>query len=136
MRTFKEVDRANTKGQQILGCMWVFKYKLDKHRNLQKYKARLVVCGNQQATGDLPTRAITLASTTFRTLMAMTAHFDLETRQLDAINAFVNCDLDEVVYMRPPPGFEKPGKVLLLRKALYRLRRSPLLWQNKLTEVF
>ena len=136
MRTFKEVDRTNAKGQQILGCMWVFKYKLDKHRNLQKCKARLVVCGNQQAAGDLPTRATTLASTTFRTLMAMTARFDLETRQLDAINAFVNCDLDEVVYMRLPPGFEKPGKVLLLRKALYRLRRSPLLWQQKLTDVF
>jgi hypothetical protein len=116
--------------------MWVFKYKLDKHRNLQKCKARLVVCGNQQAAGDLLTRATTLASTTFCTLMAITARFDLETRQLDAINAFVNCDLDEVVYMRLLPGFKKPGKVLLLRKALYKLRRSPLLWQQKLTNVF
>ena len=55
---------------------------------------------------------------------------------MDAINAFVNCDLDEVVYMRLPPGFKKPGKVLLLNKALYRLRQSPLLWQKKLTDVF
>ena len=69
-------------------------------------------------------------------LMAMAAYFDLETRQMDAINAFVNCDLDEVVYMRLPPGFEKPGKVLLLNKALYGLRRSPLLWQKKLIDVF
>jgi hypothetical protein len=107
--------------------MWVFKYKLDKHKNLQKCKARLVVCGNQQAAGDLPIRATTLASTTFCTLMAMTARFNLETRQLDAINAFVNCDLDEVVYIRFPLGFEKPEKVLLLKKALYRLRRSSLL---------
>jgi hypothetical protein len=38
--------------------------------------------------------------------------------------------------MRLPPGFEKPEKVLLLRKALYRLRRLPLLWQQKLTDVF
>ena len=57
----------------------------------------------------------------------MTAQFDLETHQLDAINTFINYDLDELVYMRLPPGFEKPGKVLLLQKALYRLRRSPLL---------
>ena len=35
-----------------------------------------------------------------------------------------------------PPGFKKPGKVFLLRKALYGLRRSPLLWQTKLTEAF
>jgi hypothetical protein len=85
------------------------------------------VCENQQAAGDLPIRATTLASTTFCTLMAITACFDLETRQLDVINAFVNCDLDKVVYIRLLPGFEKPGKILLLRKALYRLRRLPLL---------
>jgi hypothetical protein len=85
------------------------------------------MCGNQQAAGDLPTRATTLASTTFRTLIAITAHFDLETRQLDVINAFVNCDLDKVIYIRLSPGFEKPGKILLLKKALYRLRQSPLL---------
>ena len=84
----------------------------------------------------MPIRATTLASTTFRTLMAMTAYFDLETCQIDVINTFVNYDLDEVVYMRLPPGFKKPGKVLLLNKALYRLRRSPLLWQKKLTDVF
>jgi hypothetical protein len=85
------------------------------------------VCGNQQAAGGLPIKATTLASTTFCTLIAITTCFDLETRQLDAINAFVNCDLDEVVYIRLSLGFEKPGKVLLLRKALYKLRRSPLL---------
>jgi hypothetical protein len=116
--------------------MWVFKYKLDKHKNLQKCKACLVVCENQQAAGDLLTRATTLASTTFCTLIAIIACFDLETRQLNVVNAFVNCDLDKVVYIRLPLGFKKPEKVLLLKKALYRLRRSPLLWQQKLTNVF
>jgi hypothetical protein len=136
MRSFQEVSKSCAKGQQILSCMWVFIYKLDKHGYLIKCKARLVVCGNQQAIGDLPTRATTLASAAFRTMMAITARFDLETRQLDAVNAFVNCDLDEVVYMRTPPGFEKPGTVIRLRKALYGLRRSPLIWQKKLTELF
>jgi len=91
------------------------------------------VCGNQQARGDLPIRATTLASTAFRTLIAITAKFDLETVQMDAVNAFVHCDLDEVVYMKMPPGYMKQGKVLRLRKALYGLRRSPLLWQTNLT---
>jgi hypothetical protein len=60
----------------------------------------------------------------FRALMAIMAKFDLETVQMDAVNAFVNCDLDEVVYMRPPPGFDTSNgkKVLRLRKALYGLR--------------
>jgi hypothetical protein len=70
---FKEVKRSDTTGKQVLGCMWVFIYKLDKHGFLVKCKARLVVCGNQQEPRDLPTRATTLASTTFRTLMAITA---------------------------------------------------------------
>ena len=65
--------------------------------------------------------------------MAITAKFDLETIQMDAVNAFVHCDLDEVVYMKMPPGYTKKGKVLRLRKALYGLRRSPLLWQKNLT---
>ena len=113
--------------------MWVFVYKTDKHGFLVKCKARLVVCGNQQAKGDLPTRATTLASMSFRALMAIAAEYDLELEQMDAVNAFVNCNLDEVVYMRLPPGYEKAGKVLRLRKALYGLRRSPLLWQKDLT---
>ena len=44
--------------------------------------------------------------------------------------------IDEVVYIRPPPGFEPLRKVLHLRKALYGLRRSPLLWQRELTSTF
>ena len=55
--------------------------------------------------------------------MAITAKFDLETTQIDAVNAFVHCDLDEVVYMKLPPGFNKgkTDKVLRLRKSLYGL---------------
>ncbi|XP_044717886.1 reverse transcriptase (RNA-dependent DNA polymerase) domain-containing protein [Hirsutella rhossiliensis] len=98
-------------------------------------KARLVVCGNQQEKGDLPTRATTLAGMSFRTLMAIAAKHDLELEQMDAVNAFVHAPLDdeEVIFMRMPPGFQKRGKVLRLRKALYGLRRSPLLWQQMLT---
>src|SRR6266702_7224939 len=129
MRSFQEIDKKHAKGQQILSSMWVFVYKTDKHGFLQKCKARLVVCGNQQAPGDLPTRATTLASTTFQTLMAITAKFDLETTQIDTVNAFVHCDLDKVIYMKLPPRFSKGkiDKVLCLRKALYGLQQSPLL---------
>jgi hypothetical protein len=54
---------------------------------------------------------------------------------MDAVNAFVHCKLDELVFMRLPPGFEKYGTALKLRKALYGLRRSPLLWQQDLTQT-
>jgi len=55
--------------------------------------------------------------------MAITAKFDLEMTQIDAVNTFVYCDLDEVVYIKLLPGFNKgkEDKVLHLKKALYRL---------------
>lgn len=142
------VDSSEARGHQVLGCQWVFVYKTGKHGELIDCKARLVVCGNQQWKCELSTRATTLASTALRVLLALIARFDLETLQLDAVNAFVHADLDEVVFVRVPPGYKQPpgyeperkdktgglqGKVLRLNKALYGLRRSPILWQQKLT---
>jgi len=61
--------------------------------------------------------------------MAITAKFDLETTQIDIVNAFVHYDLNEVVYIKLPPGFNKgkKDKVLRLRKALYGLQQLLLL---------
>jgi hypothetical protein len=115
--------------------MWILTYKTDKHGMLQRYKAKLMICGNQQKSGNLPTKATTLAATSFRTLMAVLARFDLETIQLDAINVFVNADLNELVYMRTPLGFSVKNHVLRLNRALYGLRKSPLLWQKELSRA-
>jgi len=115
--------------------MWVFIYKTDKHRFLQKCKTCLVVYRNQQAPGDLSIRVTTLASMTFQTLMAITAKFNLETTQINIVNTFVYCNLNKVIYINLPPGFNKgkKDKVLHLKKALYRLQQSPLLWQKNFT---
>lgn len=59
--------------------------------------------------------------TSLRVLLAIVAKFNLETLQLDAVNAFVHVDLDETVFMHMPPGFSKNGKVLRLNCALYGL---------------
>src|SRR6266568_8061272 len=69
--------------------------------------------------------------------MAITTKFDLKTTQIDTVNAFVHCNLNKVIYIKLPPGFNngKKDKVLRLRKALYRLQRSPLLWQKNLTSL-
>ncbi|KAJ3455051.1 hypothetical protein MRS44_013651 [Fusarium solani] len=53
--------------------------------------------------------------------------------QYDVVNAFVNAELKQDVYMRMPPGYRRPGLILKLQKALYGLRQSPLLWQKELT---
>ena len=65
--------------------------------------------------------------------MAICAKFDLETRQFDAVNAFTNSDLDKTVYCHMPKGFRRRGWCWKLLKALYGLRRSPLLWYRELS---
>jgi len=67
--------------------------------------------------------------------MAVTAAFDLEAKQLDAVNAFTNSKLDEIVYCDCPEGFEQLGYCLLLLQALYGLPRSPLLWLNDFSKT-
>ncbi|RYP87917.1 hypothetical protein DL769_000369 [Monosporascus sp. CRB-8-3] len=134
MRSWEVVDQSSAKGKQVLGCTWVYVYKFNKHGWLQKCKARLVVRGDQQlkaACGN--TYASTLAGRSFRALIATAARFDLELKQYDAINAFVNANLPYEVYMKTPPGYPQRGKTLLIRKALYGLRESPLLWQKDFT---
>jgi hypothetical protein len=136
MRSWTEISRQDlrARGNQILDCMWVYVYKFDKHGRFQKCKARLVVRGDQQVKSvHEETYAATLAGRSFRTLMAIAARFDLELIQYDAVNAFVNARLDKDIFMRMPPGYRKPGMILMLQKALYGLRESPLLWQRDLT---
>ena len=69
--------------------------------------------------------------------MAIIAKFNLKTTQINTVNVFVHCNLDKVVYIKLLLGFTKgkEDKVLHLRKALYRLRQSPLLWQKNLTSL-
>jgi hypothetical protein len=67
--------------------------------------------------------------------MALVAAFNLNVIQLDAVNAFVNADIDQDVYITCPEGYKEAGRdiCLKLRKALYGLRKSPKLWHNELS---
>jgi hypothetical protein len=116
--------------------MWVYTYKLDKHHRFMKCKARLVVRGDQQRNiTSQDTYAATLASRSFRMLMAIAAKCDLELKQYDVTNAFVHASMDRETYMRMPKGYTKRGTILRVQKALYGLRISPLLWQKEFTST-
>jgi len=118
-----------------LPLTWRFTYKFDKYSFLQKFKARICVRGDLQPFSEKDTYAATLAARSFRTLMALAARWDLEIRQLDAVNAFPNSELDEEIYVELPDGYKLSGKVGRLLRALYGLRRSPLLWQKLLSSA-
>ncbi len=121
-------------GKRPLNLKWVYTYKFDSRGYLEKCKARICVRGDQQPESLLSTAAITLASKTFRLMIALMTYFSLKLMQYDFINAFLNALIDEVVFTRIPLGFMKENCHWRLLKALYGLRRSPLLWHKELSE--
>ncbi|RDL36452.1 uncharacterized protein BP5553_05804 [Venustampulla echinocandica] len=136
MEAFEFVPKQNYQVQEPLPLTWVFKYKLNTDRFLTKYKARLCARGDLQKLEHWQeTYAATLAAQTFRFMMALVAGFGLETRQYDAVNAFINSKLEPPLLCKCPEGYEAPGKLLLLHKALYGLKESPLLWYRELTST-
>ena len=128
--TFELVDYPE--GKQVLPLKWVFTYKHDDAGYLIRHKARICVRGDlQHHTGD-DIYAATGAYRSFRILMALVCAFGLICHQIDFKNAFINADMDEEVYTTCPPGYGQSGKVWKLLKALYGLRKSPILWFNEL----
>ena len=120
----------------MLDCILVYTYKFNKHKVLQKCKARLVVRGDQEIRSlHKDTYAATLARKSLRVLMAIAACFDLELLQYNAVNAFINADLNEEKFIKLPWDYREQGKVLSLKKALYSPRKSPVLWQRELTKT-
>jgi hypothetical protein len=134
--SFTETPKGEARDSIKLGSMWVYTYKADQDGRLAKFKARLVIRGDMEPKTAEDVYAATLAARSFRVLMALTAKYDLESAQLDAVNAFMNAKLDRTVYMYPPEGYAGPGTIYRLNKAMYGLRKSPLLWQRDLTQAF
>jgi hypothetical protein len=89
------------KGAKTVGCKWVYKTKYDSQGNIDKFKARLVVKEYTQREGINYNETFSPVSCkdSFRIIMALVAHYDLELHQMDVKTAFLNGDLDETVYM-------------------------------------
>jgi hypothetical protein len=70
--------------------------------------------------------------TSVRTLLAIVATRKWRLTQIDVKNAFLNGDLEEEVYMHPPPRYTCPeNKVCRLRKAFFGLKQAPRAWFAK-----
>jgi hypothetical protein len=57
---------------------------------------------------------------------------------MDVKSVFLNSTLNELVYVKQPPGFENPkfpDHVYKLDKALYGLKQAPRVWYEHLKEL-
>ncbi len=98
---------------------------------MTRKKARLVVKGFTEIWGEdyWHMYSPTLGRDTLFACLAYAASHNLEIHQLDAVAAYLNSDLTEVIFLRPPDGIPSiPGTVWWLQKALYGLKQARLEW--------
>ena len=83
-------------GAKPIGCKWTFKTKRDLKGDVERYKARLIAKGFIQKEGIDYTETFSSVSSkdSFRTIMALVAHFDLELHQMDVKTTIFNGDID------------------------------------------
>ena len=127
-------------GHRPIGCKWVYKTKRDPKGKIEKFKARLVAKGFTQREGvDYEATFSPVSSkVSFRVIMALVAHFDMELHQMDVKIAFLNGDLNEEVYMMQPKGFEANDSgtlVCRLKKFIYGLKQASRQWYLKFHSV-
>jgi hypothetical protein len=121
-------------------CKWVFAIKRDNTGKVKRYRARLVAGGHRQQAGiDYnATFSPVVNTTTRRLLLNLAVQWGLHLRHIDVKTAFLNGDLEETIYMRPPPGSTSSansGVVWKLRKSLYGLKQAGRQWNLKLIGV-
>lgn len=132
-RVWELVDRPHN--ENVIKCKWVFKVKHDASGNFDKYKARLVARGFSQKEGiDFnETFAPVVRHSTMRILFSLANQLDLDMEHLDVATAFLNGDINEVIYMEQPKGFcDNSNKVCLLKKSLYGLKQSSRMWNCRI----
>ena len=141
--TWNVVPRSSVpEGARVLPSTWAFCIKRYPDGRFQKFKARFCVRGNQQVEGVNYDKKYSpvVAWSTVQMMMSIAATQDLQTRQVDFSNAFVQAALDRDVYVALPRGFgaNETGSpkthVLKLNKSLYGLVQAPMYWNNHLVD--
>ena len=121
---------------KAIPAVWAMKRKSRPDGTLLKHKARLCAGGHRQVyeVNYWDTYSPVVQWVTVRLLLILASVENLHTRQVDFVLAFPQADLDVLIYMQLPQGFDDDSKthVLLLKKNLYGLKQASSSWFEKL----
>lgn len=136
-RTWELVPKPT--GVKPISCKWVYKVKRKVNGSIERFKARLVARGFSQQIGlNYEDKFSPVAKlTTIRVLLALAVSKGWTLWKMDVSKTFLYGDLDHVIHMEQPMGFEStkyPNYVCKLKKALYGLKQSPRAWFGKIVE--
>lgn len=129
--TYELVERPP--GAHVIGCTLVFRRKRDAGGAVIQHKVRVVAQGFAQVPGlefD-QTFAPVAKPSSLKLMITLAARFGWPMIQLDVKSAYLNGELDKVIYMRQPPGTATTGEehlVCRLRKSLYGLKQAGRAW--------
>lgn len=132
MKTWELVDCPE--GVKPITCRWVLREKADG-----RLKARLVARGFEQKEGVdyAETFSPVARHASIRLLLSHAASEKMKLVSFDVKTAFLYGNLDQVIYMKQPEGFDDgSGKVCKLDKSLYGLKQAPRMWNERVTTHF
>jgi hypothetical protein len=121
----------------VVSSKWLYKIKHVVDGIIQKYKASFVAYGFSQKEGiDYEETFSPVAKyTSIRTIIALAAKMKWELHQMDVKTTFLNCVIEEEVYIEKPKGFEfedRKTHVCRLKKDLYGLKQAPRTWYGRI----
>eukprot|EP00644_Phytophthora_capsici_P018852 jgi/Phyca11/132500/e_gw1.174.10.1 len=107
--------------EKLLHTKWVFKTKLDAGGGIERFKARLVACGNEQEFGVNYglTFAAVIEMSSVKVILALARRWRVPAKHGDVPNAYVKADkeADLDIFIRLPQGMTVPVEVLKMLKA-------------------
>jgi hypothetical protein len=94
-------------GHRAIGLKWVYKVKKDEYGCIVKHKACLVAKGYVQRPGVDFEEVFALVARleSVWLILALAVHRGWEVHHMDVKSAFLNGELEEVVYVSQPSGF-------------------------------
>jgi hypothetical protein len=123
--------------EDVLGGTWVYALKIGSSGEVIRPKARYCIRGDHQVFGVnyWDVYAPTARPEIIRIIAHLGASQGWHFAQMDVRAAFLNGSLDEVIYIRKPPGFSiyvPPGHALRVLKSIYGLKQAAHAWNKEM----